>query len=274
MYPNPLFKLGGGWGNAIFFVTSGFLLSGIKLDIIPWLVKRWKRLVPLTLIMTIISVFIYGINAYPVLIHITRFWFVIALLIYYVPFYFADRVKYGYIIMIPTHILIYLKLYILADKSTFFIEGGGFSSFKVYFYFVLMLLGGFIKRYIDEKKINMLVVIFAGSVGFAIWFVEYFFIKVLNRFFEYQLFIHVGITIFGVSVLLWALSMEVRYPRWNIPKIIKTISESTLEIYLVQIVALPIINRASYPLSIILFWSMALVGGVMLHTIHNRIIGK
>ncbi|MBR5648305.1 acyltransferase family protein [Pseudobutyrivibrio sp.] len=275
MYLNPLFKLGGGWGNAIFFAVSGFLLGGVTSNIRSWLLRRWNRLLPLTILMTIISLITYGIYQYSAYYHITRFWFVIAILIYYVPFYYVDRCNNGYVIGILLHILFYICIYMMSDKDTFFVELGGLSFFKVYFYFIIMLMGGLVKRTIDKIKYpNPAWCVLTGGFGFIIWFFEYYNIKVLNRYFEWQFLIHFGMTIFGISVLVWALSINEKYSDWTIPKIINLIASSTLEIYLVQITVIPVLNKLKYPLAIIVFWVVALFGGVLLHYLYDKILYK
>lgn len=275
IYNNPFLKLGGGWGNAIFFATTGYLLGGANIEFWKWIRKRWKRVVPLTAIMTMLSVWTYGLSGYSVFEHVTRFWFVVALVIYYVPFYWADKTRYGYQVAITIHIIGYILLYLIEDKSLFFVEKGGFSYFKVYFYILIMLLGGCIKKYRDndrypDAKISIL---FAG-LGLMIWFIEYFLIKVLNICLEFQFLIHIGITLFGISVLMCALSLSSSFPRWQNPRVIEIIAESTLEVYLLQIVLLPLINNLTYPITLVAFWVVALVGGSCLHLTRNYVLKR
>lgn len=273
MYSNSLFKLGGGWGNSIFFIVSGYLLSGITMDFFPWIKKRIVRIVPMTLAITILATFVYGIDKYSIEDHALRFWFIIAILIYYIPFYLADRIPNGYLLILGIHILGYIIIYAINDKSTFFVELGGFAIFKVYFYLSIMIMGGFISKIYSKKRIypSIHFLIFIGGLGFAIWFVEYFCIKVLGTMMKYQFLIHVGISIFAISVLLWALAMFERYPSAKLPRFISVVSSSTLEVYLVQVLLLPYLNKIPYPISIICFWIVAIIGGVALHLITNRL---
>ena len=268
MYSNPLLKLGGGWGNAIFFAVSGFLLGDISSDFSLWIVKRLKRVAPLTIIMTIISVFIYGIDKYNLWQHVTRFWFVLALIIYFIPFYFADRFKHGYLTIIVSHILGYIIFYNFSDKSTFFVELGGFSLFKVYFYIFVMFCGGIVKKRNESNLKNDIkpsIFVILGVLGLAIWFMEYYEVKVLGNWLSCQFLIHVGASIFGLSVLLWALYMYKSNIPFKLPNIVKGVADSTLEIYLIQITFLPLVNQICYPLCIIVFWVVALLGGLLLH---------
>lgn len=46
-----IFQIGGGWGNAIFFVVSGFLVAGKKDSIEIWMKKRYIRILPITVLM-------------------------------------------------------------------------------------------------------------------------------------------------------------------------------------------------------------------------------
>ena len=132
-YNNALLKIGGGWGNAIFFIVAGYLISGIQSAFIPWIKKRCMRVLPLTIIMTILAAFVYGVSKHNFYYHATRFWFVIAIVIYYIFFYAVDVTKQGYVIVFILHIVGYIALYIVNYKNELFIELGGLSFFKVYF---------------------------------------------------------------------------------------------------------------------------------------------
>lgn len=272
VYHNPLLKIGGGWGNSIFFVVSGFLLGEITLDFGPWIRKRLIRVVPLTLIMTVFAIFIYGTSNASAFEHLTRFWFIIAIILYYFPFYVADKMKNGYWIFLVIYFLGYIVLYIAMDKSTFFVEKSGFAPFKVYFYFLLMLVGGIIKHiYLKFEIKKPGIFVLTGFGGLFIWFIEYYFVRIQNNMLEYQFIINLGITIFGTSVLLWTIAMNNQYSKWKMPLYVNLISESTLEIYLVQITFLPLISRILYPISIVCFWGIAICGGIILHIGQNRL---
>ena len=49
-----IFQIGGGWGNAIFFAVSGFLISGKRDSIGKWMKKRYIRILPITAVMGLI----------------------------------------------------------------------------------------------------------------------------------------------------------------------------------------------------------------------------
>lgn len=125
-----MFKLGGDWENSIFFAAFGFLLGNITIEFLPWLEKRWIRIVPLTIVMTFLLALFYGIDSCFTFNHATRFWVVIAILIYYISFYFADKIKIGgYIIFIGVHVLGCIVLYAIQDKTQFFVELGDLRAF-------------------------------------------------------------------------------------------------------------------------------------------------
>lgn len=156
IYPHFFLAVGGGWGNALFFILSGYCLAHINTRFLVWYKKRLIRIVPPLLLTIFFNVlFIDGIwhtlsmecstfFSY----YINKYWFGFTILIFYIAFYFIFRIqnitRIAAILMI--HIAIYLAIYcFLVDKSYFCIELEGFSPFKIYFYFGIFLVGGLLR---------------------------------------------------------------------------------------------------------------------------------
>lgn len=91
-----IFQIGGGWGNAIFFAVSGFLISGKRDSIGKWMKKRYIRILPITAVMGLIWYCLDGLNGNLITFLCTCFWFVSAMMIYYPFFYLFDRIDHGY----------------------------------------------------------------------------------------------------------------------------------------------------------------------------------
>lgn len=87
--PTPIDKLfiGGMLGNSLFFYCSGYL-SSIKTEQYKgeWLINKWSRIMPSVWIGTILLLLVKDIKIYN-FIYPTSFWFINALLIFYIIFY-------------------------------------------------------------------------------------------------------------------------------------------------------------------------------------------
>ena len=160
IYPIPFLAVGGGHGNAIFFVISGFCLARINNNFTMWYGRRLKRILPVTAgILACCIVIEYtggqlkGSFLEWVLWYLDKYWFVWAILLFYIGFYAVfnsgsiKRITVSLIAYLIGYILLYL---FVVDKNIFSVELEGFSPFKVYFYLGVFLLGGYI-RLLHEK---------------------------------------------------------------------------------------------------------------------------
>ncbi len=273
-YKNPLFKLGGGWGNTLFFVVSGYLIGNITLAILPWLFKRYKRLIPLIVIMEVIWLLFFPMKDELPMFIISAFWFTTALMIYY-PFYYM-AVKGDHIV--PVYVLYvvgYVVYYMMMDRTEFFVELTDLSWFKVYFYFGILLIGGCIRK--NESRIlscSIWIWFLVALGGLAIWTVEYTFIKVFDTAYQMQFLIHVGMTLFAIGGLAFFLKLNEMYPRKKeLFSLIRWISDSTLEIYLLQTPLALVLEKNKYPYNIVIFWIISIAGGIVIHYIYEEATG-
>ena len=92
--PTPIDKLfiGGMLGNSLFFYCSGYL-SSIKTEQYKgeWLINKWSRIMPSVWIGTILLLLVKDIKIYN-FIYPTSFWFINALLIFYIIFYIFKKI--------------------------------------------------------------------------------------------------------------------------------------------------------------------------------------
>ena len=151
-------------GNELFFLISGFALypsiknTGIR-DFLPWYLKRLKKILPVLVLFYILS-YLTGfyslkdpIQLFTVFIYPTLYWFVTAILVFYILLFFYIKSPEYVRWIIPVVILIIWVL--RADKMEGYYLIGGFS----------MILGAVLrKKTMDQGKRGIPGWITAGTV--------------------------------------------------------------------------------------------------------------
>ncbi len=284
IYPYFFLAIGGSFGNAIFFIVSGFCLSNIRLSFGQWYFKRAKRILfPVILIS--------GVNLWFITDRFTRhfsmgiltdfvnsYWFVFAILIYYIIFYFifsSSQIKwqkYSLVIYCIGYLLFYLLNF---QTDTFWVEPEGFHFFKVYFYFGVFLLGGiisqnlnFIKNRINQNRKKILyILLLIMIVSFGSWGLLYAILLLIHRLYSIQFLIHFFVSLFTVAIFLICSTVKDSFTISSriANTLINQIGDSTLEIYLVQVTFVKCVLVFQFPINWIIFWMIALIGGSLLH---------
>ena len=292
IYPFYFLAVGGGHGNAIFFAVSGYCLAHISKGFLPWYSRRAKRILPVTLLVLLFGAVLDGPGGFvgvgiSEILHrfLDRYWFVWAILLYYGLFYliFSKGSKKLPLGVLACYVLGYFALYFLfVDRSTFSVELEGFSPFKVYFYFGVFVMGGILRLYrpVDQPHrqdrkyaITCLAVILASGI---VWCGEYALVMVLGTGSDFQFLIHVGVFVFAAAILLLgiALDAKIKLPGGKIGALIKTVADSTLEIYLIQVTVQPFLPEMAFPLNWILFVGISLGGGIALNAGYSFVTKK
>ena len=282
IYPIMFLAVGGGYGNALFFALSGFCLVNIQQSFFQWYWKRIRRILPVSLLVMIVGVIAVNaqqggvMSAYDVLKYsLNQYWFVWAILLYYIIYYFVFRYKpqkYGMTILME-HFIGYIILYIFTvNRQAFSVELEGFSPFKVYFYFGIFVCGGllriysnYIKEFCNRKMLLILTVI--GVLSILLWCVEYALIMVWNMALEFQCLIQVSVFIFSVVAVMLGVCLEhrIKIPKGAKGYIIKALSDCTLEIYLVQVTFKNYIVDWPFPCNWLVFIIGSIVMGMIFH---------
>lgn len=288
IYPLYFLAIGGGQGNSLFFIVSGFLLANIHLSFGDWIKKRVKRILPVCGLFVGVSIlFIESIQLLSqmslfdgCMLYINKYWFGAAILLYYPIYYliFSNDNQNIRRLAFFMYLTGYIVLYIfVVDKSCFSVELEGFSWFKVYFYFGMFFFGGMIRKEIGQKRYEELVhrkkwIVAFIITGLIIWTTTYMMVSLLGRGYKIQLLIHVGVAVFAVATFFLAYSYKDYYmPNGWIKNIVVAVANSTLEIYLLQVTIQPYVEKMMFPVSWILFWVGALLGGVFLHEFIEKI---
>lgn len=147
------FATGGGIGDALFFFVSGFtLFLGRKADFVNWYKRRIGRIYPTVLGMALVATFIFGTaDSFLDVITAKRYWFLQAILVNYIFLYpvikFDLNLKACIVVASAVMVACFFTCY---DRSTTFY--GSDAIFRWVFYYVVMLVGGFVSR--STYKIN------------------------------------------------------------------------------------------------------------------------
>ena len=289
IYPVSVLAVGGGFGNAIFFGVSGFLLAQVKTGFFPWFAKRTRRILPETLLFVLVSALVLDFGTLRTLsawecifLFMDKYWFVWALFLYLPVFYllFYGKNKAPYIAAL-VYAVGYALLYVFTvDKSVFSVELAGFHPFKVYFYFGTFLFGGIFRKLLlegdfDGKRRNgraRLAAIPVMLLGAGIWAITYYFVTVREMFLSLQFLIHVGTMLVLMGVMHFTNTFrDLTLPEGKFASLIRVVAGSTLEIYLLQVTVVHSIEILPFPVNAILFFTIAFVGGTLFAILWKKI---
>ena len=283
LYPVPALATGGAIGNALFFMLSGYGLflseKNQRRSFLPWYKRRILRIYP-TLILATVLLFVIAREAWRYLDFIgyiklfvwpTDYWFIAALMSFYVIFFLMLKMKnYKYflagifILLIP-----YVYFYItMVDLSQYTIEGPGY--FKWIFYLQTMFFGGYMagrKKFAKTSfiKDGLALVLFIG--------LYYGILILMSRFGGWQFQAVTHLLMFPVLFLFLKVSeSDVITSLMNTKYVGETISLMavlTLEIYLVHgsVRCFPFILNMLFPINIIVFWAVT----IFLSYVLNRV---
>lgn len=287
LYPVAAMSIGGQLGNSLFFMLSGFGLAASyrkKGDAFwPWLQRRLSRIYPSVLLIAMAAavitrtVFEWGVVDYVRhLVWPTDYWFVSAIVCFYVPFYWfmAFGRKAIFLLMIGVLCVPYFYFYWTAlDLSQFSIEGGGY--FKWIFYFQVMLLGGYLAYRDDASKPPVAMNWNAMLLGLFV--VVYFGLKFMvakGIQTELQFLIH-WMTFPIMVISLFAMNARVvkeTIMKSAISPFIALVAGATLEIYLLQryVYGNPYISAMEFPVNVAVFWPVVIAGAILISWVSAR----
>lgn len=170
--PDPRIATGGAIGNAFFFFLSGYGLAmslnatgpdGPAPSLLAYLGKRIARLYPAVLIVACAMlatgmIHLTGItDLADIFIWPTPFWFISAVMVFYVPvFYLARLTPSGIATAMALLVVPYLFFYSQLDLSTFVVEGDDY--FKWINYFGITLMGCLVARLKLTPRLSLLAV--------------------------------------------------------------------------------------------------------------------
>jgi len=287
LYPVPLLATGGSIGNALFFMLSGyglFLSANIQdKPFLPWYKRRILRIYPSMLLATILMIVIaqsawrtLGFFGYVRLfIWPTDYWFIAALMIFYVIFYVIwQRQNHKYFLVgIFILVLPYLYFYLtVVDLSFYSIEGPASGYFKCIFYLQTMFFGGYLAGCGRSGQPNFFKDGLALVCFIALYYGILFFMSKFGGF-QYQAVTHLLMFPILFFFLRFAESKEITalVQSKYVGPVISLMAALTLEIYLLHgyVRAFPFVLKTIFPLNLVVFWLVT----IALSFVLNRVAG-
>lgn len=281
LYPVSFLSIGGSLGNTLFFIVSGYLISGkINYNLCKWMFSRFQRIYPS---LWIISGVLFAIGYLKVssctdfiftfLFPYYTYWFIAAILILYFLLWFAYRI--GKIeVWIAFAIVVYIIWYCeFLDLSSWSIEGPYF--FKYVFYFIAMLFGVVIRNktdVCDERVFTRWMKLTVFS--FIMYIITRGLVAFTDVFLPYQFIVHIFTLMFGVSFFQTIYKLEEKIKNKHFIHIIKVISDSTLEIYLLNYAVINYAKCFCFPLNVLFSFIIVLVLGSISNKCINIIVEK
>ena len=265
LYPDPRFGTGGALGNSLFFAASGYgLMMGWKAApsaFLPWFKRRFMRIYPAAWVAGGILAFLAWqrgqvVDPLSTFVWPTAFWFVSAIILFYIPYYFlmrsasAKALRWTILLIVLPYVYFYVTG---VDMTRWSIES---DYFKWIFYFQIMLLGGLIAHASAGKQWSMshyLVLLFASLV-------LYFGYKLLAGplgLWKWQFLTH----LFTVPIVWAAFRLSAsEFVRRRIVEsaagpLVSLLAGLTLEIYMVQnlVYSNEFIKSLPFPFSVLAF---------------------
>lgn len=284
IWPISAMALGGSLGNTLFFGISGYCLSVKENSKFPqWITNRIIRIYPATAIVTtIMFVFVYkevsGVGEFiHYFIYPTEFWFVSAIMVFYLLYYIIVKYFKKYIVHILIAVsLLYFIIYVFAlDTSVWAIETA--SKFKWIYYFIVMMLSYWIKENnilekIDKKTGKTIVI--SAVTMYVLLKIATGYIPMLNHV---QFIFHVLSLIFMFGCMCWGFSVEKSIETFlttSLGKICAYIGECAFEIYLIQTFCIRHFSKYKFPLNFFIVTTLILLSAILVHYLAGRISRK
>lgn len=169
------FASGGAAGCALFFFCSGYTLQlGKKGAFFKWIFKRYMKIYPaLWIFLLLEGVLLKGCVFQPIDFIIPSYWFLQAILLFYLPFYFISKYLSNYLIpIIGISFLTILPIYFIGDHSKWFIDYVYSPNYiHLYYYWGIMLFGSYLAKQKQEINENRGTLYLAASI--CLFFILY-----------------------------------------------------------------------------------------------------
>lgn len=266
IWPVSSLAIGGHLGNCIYFFVSGFCLYNIKESFPKWYAKRIIRIYPALWIVATVD-FIVGRNSADdlmALIHCyiypTWYHFIGSIMLLYIVFYIIRficnklkiDIRWFMLIIFLGFVILYLFVF---DKSSYHIDDVNENWVRFQF-FESMLLGAFLREKYDAIKekiswfnvISLFVLIVCYFVGKKA--ISHF--EILNAV---QLFLPIVQVLLIASIGVFFIKLEKKkffdLVNKKLSKVVRLLSELTLEIYLCQVLVLDKLSDIIFPINFI-----------------------
>lgn len=277
-------SFGGALGNSLFFFCSGWSLAGgvMKTDFVHWYLKRATRiLIPVWTFMLITYCILVNTYHWNQMLQ-TPYWFLNAILLFYIPYYFI--VKYVPKWILPICASLYLGCIIefeLIPHNCWMLEESVNDVYVHYwFYSLIMLLGSYYRLMsktiitsINSAKRNIINYAAITLISFLIYMgVKYYIIHITSPNYNFQLFLPILLVVFAVSFYNLSLHLFRVWPSVCNNKVVNFMTSITLEIYVVQFTTSHYLVHLPFPIGLICNIFMILICAKILNLISSHII--
>lgn len=268
-YPSSLSELGtgGALANAIFFFCSGFTLclSNNDIGFTKWMIRRLIRIYPSVWVFLLLCNLFVGEGYHIKDFFITPFWFVNAILLFYIPFYYIikyipKRIPFIIGILLVPYLVTY---FFFNDYSVFLIDWVSNSTYlHWYYYFAIMLFGAFctkIQRSISYPILKL-------SFAFFVYFTFKHLVKHFDILLVYQVIVPLGLFPICWYILEVAKKSEYLLPKYFVlNRLIGHVSRLSLDAYIVQFSVIAFYHTQNLPFRLILVFLTVLVAAELLY---------
>lgn len=277
IYPTDLIANGGLIGDTIFFAVSGYCLCNIQHTFAKWYFKRLYRvLIPVWVIsLVFLALGFFSLEQHSItyyFVYPTDYHFVASIILLYLPFYFIIRCQWTrnnlpkvMLILAVVMMVVYVCFY---DKSYYHIDAVR-EPFIRFLFMECMLLGAYFKQKdckfrnkFSCKWVIFFVVAFVGYFATKMLFVKYdrfAFGQIINQLIIFALLYCFFRLFAGMDEKLEKL------PQW-IKKVISFIAKLTLEIYIVQYVAIDMLRPVfGFPINWFVITGAIVVSAFVVH---------
>lgn len=263
---------GGGIGDALFFLISGYslFLSKKQLGFIDWYKRRVARILPTILAMGLLAVIVFNqdLSLYEV-ITAQRYWFVQCIFLYYLfifPAIKSPSIITKYFLCFGCLSLLFLIVFCDFTGKGMIYGLGGYYRWILFFNF--MLLGGVLARHsLGIKYHSYSIPLFIVCI--CLWYSCLYFMGNSN-WQLLSLFPLVGICFFlcqiGKSIFIKRV-----FERKIIGTILSVIGSLCLESYLIQRYIITDVLNSLFPLNIPIVMSFVLLAAYVLHIVSSCI---
>lgn len=304
IYPMDIIANGGLIGDILFFAVSGYCLTNIRTSFIKWYGKRFVRILPAVILITVIymlfgqynlayyadgteQTILYNLLSligikYPTFlswfVYPTYYHFIGSILVLYIPYYFIIKIeklkKHIPTIMVVIFVIYFVIYLLVYDKSYYHIDTVREPIIR-FLFMESMLLGAWFR--VNDLKFRNFGKSWVYMLLTFISFLVYFVSKILfsqGILPQLQIFNQCVVFILLYFLFRWFSSIDRcldHVPKW-INKIVTFIANITLEIYLVQYVIIDVIRNLgfAFPFNWILLTALIIASAFLLHFVIDK----
>lgn len=252
IYPISQMATGGALGNSLFFICAGFLFQiNVGDTFFIWIKNKVINLYLPVYIMTftlnMIHIRTIHGNFFHEFVWPTHYWLIGAIMLFYLLLYVLTACSGRYfkeitICVFAVMVVLYVFSYIfLLDTSSYVVESAGLDTiqgkFKLIYYFIITLIGKYIREYGVKKKRNEKICFIIVVLSIVLFYCSKFLENRFSFWMHCQFIEQIFVIFFSVSSILYVLiknSVWTNCISLKEKNIIQKISSLSLYFYLVQ----------------------------------------